>query len=57
MTEPNHLAETLARVELEAAALRYAQACNSPLLPAPDVRAALLDSAIAYCVASGHPRE
>jgi hypothetical protein len=57
MTEPNHLATTLARTELEAAALRFAQACSGELLPSSEVHAALLDAAVRYCVASGHPRE
>jgi hypothetical protein len=57
MTEPNHLAETLTRVELEAAALRYAQTCSSELLPSTEVHAALLDAAVAYCVTCGHPSQ
>jgi hypothetical protein len=55
MTEPTYFAQSLARAELEAAALRYAAAASGETLPTPAVIADLLDSAVRYCVASGHP--
>jgi hypothetical protein len=55
MTEPNNFAVSLARAELEAATLRFAVGASGEMLPTPAAIADLLDAAVRYCVASGHP--
>ena len=55
--DTSNFAVSLARHELEAAALRFALACSGDLLPTPEVHGTLLDAALRYCRACDHPSQ